>query len=326
MITAEPDLTLLSLDELKSEMARLPGLIPVGVDSSSGQLRWLDLASYHCYQGFFRDALAFYRALSTSEPAEMCSRLDVLAVPDLIPDTIAPTGFIFHAGRCGSTLLARVLARSRSNMVFSEASAHNQMWRLISAQDTLDLALYRSLLTGMGRQRLPSYRHHIIKLTSWNIVQSAFIQTAFPDAPALFLFREPGRLLESYGREQAPWMGIDTGIGLVWNTPEAAIEAFFEAAIARSGPRFRVLDYADLTPERLPLILQYLCVEVSPAELRQMTSEFLFDAKSAQPRPFQARPTRGDFPPSPSLVRLYEILLRQARLDWADTSGASGPA
>ena len=115
MITAGRILTLLSLDELKSELTRLPGLIPIGFDRSLRQLRWLDLSTYHCYQGFFRDALAFYRALSASEPAEMCSGLDVLAAPDLIPGAIAPTGFIFHAGRCGSTLLARVLARSRSN-------------------------------------------------------------------------------------------------------------------------------------------------------------------------------------------------------------------
>jgi hypothetical protein len=308
----------LSGTDLAGELRRLPGLIPVSINQTGPPLRWLDLGEYHCYQGFFRDALALHRALLGHDPETFFSGLEIL---DLTPDPeahILPTGLIFHAGRCGSTLLVRILARSRKNMVFSEAAAHNQIWPCIHQDNRSSHARYRNLLTTMGRRRLPAYANHLVKFTSWNIVKFSFIRSSLPTPPALFLFREPARLLESYKREVAPWIGTDTGIGNVWTSPEAAVESFFEAALAVRDPRFRVLEYTDLTPGSLPAILKYLGVSVSPAELTQMSLEFLLDAKNLRPQPFQVRAREPGAVPAPqALQNLYEALRERSRTDWA---------
>jgi hypothetical protein len=308
----------LSRTNLVSELHRLPGLIPVSIEPTERLLHWVDLGQYHCYQGFFRDALALHRALLAREPETFISEMEILDQNLDAEGYVPPTGLIFHAGRCGSTLLARVLARSRKNIVFSEAAAHNQIWRCIPEDNRYGYARYRNLLTAMGRRRLPSYANHLIKFTSWNIVKFPFIRSALPTPPALFLFREPVRLLESYKREVAPWMEKVTGIGNVWTSPEAAIKSFFEAALAVRDSRFRVLEYTDLTPGSLPEILHYLGGSVSPAELTQMSMEFRFDAKQLQPRPFQVRAREPGAGPVPQdLQNLYEALRERSRTDWA---------
>jgi hypothetical protein len=308
---------ILSRSHLAQELCRLPGLIPVSIDQTGRLLRWLDLGEYHCYQGFFRDALALHSALLGREPETFISGIEILDETPDPQDHIPPTGLIFHAGRCGSTLLARILARSRKNMVFSEAAAHNQIWPCIHEDNRSSHARYRNLLTAMGRRRLPTYANHLIKFTSWNIVKFPFIRSALPTPPALFLFREPARLLESYKREVPPWMGKDTGIGNVWTSPEAAIGSFFEAALAVRDPGFRVLEYTDLTPGSLASILRYLGISVSPAELTQMSTEFLFDAKQLHPKLFQVRAREPGAGPVPQdLQNLYEALRERSRTDW----------
>jgi len=309
--------TILSSADLALEINQRSGLIPVALDTASLEVTWFDLGEYHCYQGFFRDALRFCRALRKDEPATFRTSLDaLLSAGALMGDALPPSGFIFHAGRCGSTLLTRALARSRQNIVFGEASLHNQLWATLQNEGARAPELYRAVLTAMGRRRLASYQHHLIKFTSWTILKSPFIRATFPGVPAVFLFRDPERMLASYHREPAPWMGLPIGFGSVWHTPESAVEDFFRAGLETLAPCFRVLEYSDLTTANLPRILLHLGVECSPAELRQMTSEFLLDAKSAVPKPFESRP-QGPVQPVPEQIQsLYLQLRERAATDW----------
>ena len=95
----------------------------------------MDLDGYHCYEGFFHQSLVSYLSLLKANPPYRV-RTPVNILSDVqIPDAIHPTAFIFHAGRCGSTLLAKVLARSRANLVLSEVAAHNEVWRSLPNKD-----------------------------------------------------------------------------------------------------------------------------------------------------------------------------------------------
>jgi len=283
-----------SQQELEHELAVREGLIPANIDPAQSRIQWVDLEQYHCYRGLFQDSLNFWAALRGSNPDSFTSSLDVLDSLRIPPKSLAPTGFIFHAARCGSTLLAQVLARSRENMVFAEASPHNQIWRRADRSTTAgagsEAAAYRKLFLAMGRRRLPSYLSHIVKFTSFNILKFREIRDAFPGVPALFLFREPGAMLDSYRRASPSWMGRELWIGRTLATPETAIEAFFREALAIRDPDFRCLDYALLTPESMPSILTFLHLNPSPQELRLMSEAFLWDAKSGGiPRPFVPR-------------------------------------
>jgi len=273
---------------------------------------WQDLGSYHCYDGFFQDALAMYEGLSAGRPFGLTSTVNCLSSAELWKSGIAgeclqPSGFIFHAGRCGSTLLVKSLARSRRNLVFGEASAHNQVWAALPIDAEESTRTYRDLLTLMGRRRLPSYRAHIVKFTSFNIMQYRLIRSAFPQVPALFLYREPGAIIASCQRRAPGWLTREPVAGKRWQLAEDAIEEFFRSALLIDDADFRCLNYEDLSTEALPSILRFFGLEATRDELQLMSSEFGWDAKSGPaPKPFvRAAPV----PPGPErLTELYERL------------------
>jgi hypothetical protein len=292
--------------QLGLELKARPGLIPVRL--SAGEALWIDMDGYHCYEGFFHQSLTAYQGMARAKPQRFISTLDFLASADRPDDSIHPTGFIFHMGRCGSTLLAKVLARSRSHLVFSEAAPHNQIWRVLNDDPGRKIEMYRTLLLTMGRPRLPSYRAHIVKFTSFNIVNFELIRAAFPGVPALFLFRDPAQAIDSYRRRNPSWMGAELGIGKTWHTAEAAVEAFLDAALSIDDPDFRCLNYVHLTPDLLPAILRFFHLDPSTEEARLMASEFAWDSKSSS-RPRRFDPASGAIAAvSPRLSELYDRL------------------
>jgi hypothetical protein len=168
----------------------------------------------------------------------------------------------------------------------------------------------------MGRRRLPSYRAHIIKFTSFNILQFPFIRTAFPGVPAIFLFRDPDQVLDSYREGPPGWIGRRTEIGKTWDLAEAAVADFFQAALSIRDMHFRCMDYANLTPRVLPSLLEFLHVPVTGHEVRRMKTEFSWDAKGGiKPRLFAPAPRRYNV--SPARIRdLYCRLAARSVEDW----------
>jgi hypothetical protein len=287
------------------------------LDADRGEAHWLDLGAYHCYEGFFHRSLALHASLSRGTPRQFKSSLDFLAGATLLHNPLPPSGFIFHAGRCRSTLLAKALARSRAHQVFGEAAAHNQVWRVLSGSFGRNPQAYRNLLLWMGRRRVPAYRAHLIKFTSFNIVEFPFVRAAFPGVPAVFLFRTPEEILYSYHRASPAWMGRELGIGKIWHTPQAAIEDFFTAALGIRDSQFRCMDYADLTPDSLPSLLAYFNLSVSTEDLRQMQAEFRWDAKGPVGAARIAQdPGRAALPSGSGLHEYYEALIAHSRNAW----------
>lgn len=313
----------LAEQEFSAEHAARPGLIPVQLDAVRRTALWLDLNGYHCYDGSFRRALATYAAIRAggrhpSQPWQCRSSLDFLSSGAYTAGCMNPTGFIFHAGRCGSTLLAKAIARSQEHMVFGEGGPHNQIWRVVSGERASAPVLFRNLLLHMGRRRLPTYRAHIVKFTSFNILQFEIIRAAFPDVPALFLFRQPGQILASYERGAPGWMGRDTGIATIRHSAKEAVTDFFQAALL-AGRNLTCLDYADLTPETLPGILRVFHLDPPAADLEAMREEFNWDAKSNSVRAHRPAAVSGSEPAVPrALHALYEELSAR-KADFTDS-------
>jgi hypothetical protein len=304
--------------ELEGERSRRPGLIPVAFRSAQAELLWLDLDDFHCREGFFSESLALYAQQRGEARQGFLSSFEALFSPTAVDDCLPPNAFIFHAGRCGSTLLAKSLARSPGTILFSEAALHNQIWKVPEAQSP---EAYRRLILSMGRRRRPAHRFHAIKFTSFNILKYRLIREAFPEVPALFLYREPGAMLASYRQGAPGWMGRDAGVGEVWGSPEEAIGAFYRAALATEDSAFRTLDYGLLQPAALPAIVDFFGMDVPEEEVRDMAEEFGWDAKSGlTPKPF-LRPKR-EIPPAPAvLTSLYDALTRHLPLLSTRTPG-----
>jgi hypothetical protein len=125
---------------------------------------------------------------------------------------IAPTGFIFHVSRCGSTLLAHLLGRLDGALVLSEPGPVDS---LIRAGDRLSrsrrITLLRAMVGALGQARAPGQERLFVKFDAWNTLQHALIRDAFPETPWVFLYRDPVEVLVSALRQR----GVHTVPGLL---------------------------------------------------------------------------------------------------------------
>ncbi len=296
--------------DLIDELNRCPGLIPIEIDVERRHIHWMDLGQYHLYSGRYSKDLNLYHSLlpldtkvaKAGEPLLITTDLNVLASDNVLIDPIYPSGFIFHVGRCGSTLLSRVLARSRVNLVWGEAQPHNLISLLLTDdyqqplnKDSINLSIFRNLLLAMGRKRLATYQAYFIKFTTYSILDFDFIQCAFPDVPKIFIYRDPAAVLVSYIEGPASWLDIDSLLMHRFITGDQqndcnksdllsyfskSLSRFYKAAIATKADELRVLNYNQLTPKILPNILSFFQVKSTASELSMMQSQFQYYSKA----------------------------------------------
>lgn len=186
---------------------------------------WQYLGEVEFTEPFFQDTLRKYR----HQPVQ---RTALAALRDF-PGGIPPAAFIFHASRCGSTLLMQMLATLTGVRAISEPPAlDNLLARLISAPGDDDLPLLRGLLAAFGQPQ-SKVRHLFIKTDSWHIAALPLIQRAFPGVPCWFLHRDPAAILRSHQKERGSQMvpglmdlapfGIETTGIPVWDLDARAI-------------------------------------------------------------------------------------------------------
>ena len=150
-------------------------------------------------------------------PERFTSDMDVLDSADLVKNCLPPSGFIFHASRCGSTLLSKALASSRAHCVLSEPTPSNLIWTVLTnglhkpvSWNANSHRVYKHLTLAQGRRRLAGYNRYFIKFTSYNVLFFRYIHSVFPDVPAIFLYRSPAAILASYLASLPDW----------WRAPE----------------------------------------------------------------------------------------------------------
>jgi hypothetical protein len=318
----------------------------VAVDVEKGDLVWRDLGQFHSYEGFFSTSLKTFAELNRKinprwQPEEYRSSLDVLDSDEIVTDCIYPTGFIFHAGRCGSTLLLKSLAKSRRHLVIGEADVHNGIWSQYTRDWTSppepnenNIRQYRRLILATGRRRLATHQSYFVKFTSFNILMLEFIRRAFPDVPALFLYRTPPDILSSFNRTAPKWAdifsnsmrsyisGTDSGKMCILSRADFyqnALRNFLSAAVKAEATGLSYLNYESLSPSNLPLVLRHFNVETVPEDLAKMQAQFEYDAKTEYSlRRFnesgieihRTRPMDVTFAAGNEALRLYEYMTR----------------
>jgi len=82
-----------------------------------------------------------------------------------------PTGFVFHESRCGSTLVANILAafNPKESRVYSESAPPSQAAQLFNMNDLENsIQLLRDVIYMMGRSNDPDERNLFFKIQSIN--------------------------------------------------------------------------------------------------------------------------------------------------------------
>lgn len=210
--------------------------------------------------------------------------------------SLPPAGLIFHMSRCGSTLVAQMLAALPRNIVISEAAPIDALVQLCRTAPHL-LAqthgvLLRAIVAAYGRQRSGGERHLFLKLDCWHALALPEFRQAFPDTPWIFLYRDPVEVLVSHVRQRGAQMvptitppqlyGIDDFEGVPNEDYCARVLAIIcEAAVTHLGDQSGLaVNYRELPGALRARILPHFGIDYSADDDDMITKAARQDAKA----------------------------------------------
>ncbi len=256
------------------------------------------------------------------EPAEVnqahVSPLESLPMCDAGEARRLPVQFIFHTSRCGSTLISQLLACQKSNLLISEPSSLNQLLGVsLDIGRKRRISLLRRLVKAYSDVRLPEEKKLIFKCTSWNVLDLDLITEAFPNAPWVFLHRDPLSVIASnHCGKPSSAEDMDFILRRVSSLPglpasglnqieqlSCLLSGYYKKVLNHLSNRpssklGRVIDYADIAAATPKLIMSKLGMPMTREEEVRMEKRRLFYSKDPQVRFEGTHKTRvaKDFP------------------------------
>lgn len=142
--------------------------------------------------------------------------LPALAQRVAMEPVLPVTALIFHCSRCGSTLLARLLAADPGNRVFAEPEALQKFLTAHAAalRRGERLQELRTFVQAFGTSPLPGERGLVLKLTSRSLLYLPALRAALPQASFVYLFRDPVEVVASLHNRPPPFLHDDQRAGL----------------------------------------------------------------------------------------------------------------
>lgn len=175
--------------------------------------RWLYLADQPLNAPFFGDT----QQQCLSHPFDSGARAVESSLDGLIDmaqtvSAVAPSAFIFHVSRCGSTLLSQLLSLNKRHIVLSEVPLLDTLLRLSheTGADQPDRA-FQATLRLLSHKRTDRETHIFIKTDSWHILAYETIRRLYPTTPFILLYRTPDAVI----RSQRNRRGIQAIPGLI---------------------------------------------------------------------------------------------------------------
>ena len=273
--------------------------LPVAIVPAGAELGvdWAHFAGEPLTEPFFEDSLRQARALPLNRLLKLRTPLSALAAT-VGDDPAVPDGFIFHLSRCGSTLVSQMLAADPRNTVLSEALPIESIVQLAESNPGVPieerLRLLRAIVGALGRDRIGSRRHFVVKLDSWHVFALPLFRLAFPNTPWVFLYRDPVEILVSHARMP----GMQTVAGVLphdpYGIPDGAtmpIEEYSARALGRTAEAAvehfalgggMVINYAALPQAVEDRILPHFGIIPDAAERAAMAAAAGRDAKAPQ--------------------------------------------
>lgn len=183
------------------ERLNLEGWLPIRIWLQAGewQVDWCWFGDTPLHQPFFREAVDEALRLPFNQAFRRQTPLAVLGDWQVESPGLAPSAFIFHASRCGSTLISQMLARLDNHIVISEPPPLDALLRSDLPAAARRVAI-EGLLSAYGQRRCGSEQRLVIKLDAWNIAELPLLRECFPDTPWLFLYRDPLEIAVSHMR------------------------------------------------------------------------------------------------------------------------------
>lgn len=282
-----------------------PGLVPVAIDpNANGRVYFADIGDTPLLEWkyiYTIERLAQENAIGETFSTD----LEILQRDDLTEDCLSPMGLIFHVSRCGSTLFTKALARSPRNLVIIQGGPlQNGFWAAITNHwqhppevNELNIQMLRNLIKLMARRRRPEYERCILKMISWNIIYLDLICAAFPDASALYLYRNPVEVIANVLQETTAVLcakgdllaGELTGLSPHDTAEMSNVEYlahcyahYFDVALKKSEDTgLQLVNYEQLKHSEAfaHILAQGLNLKPDDLELKKMRKQYLYYSK-----------------------------------------------
>ncbi|TVT79329.1 sulfotransferase family protein [Pseudomonas sp. H3(2019)] len=183
------------------EHLNLDGWLPIRIWQQAGEWRvdWCWFGDQPLHQPFFRDSVDEALRLPFNQAFRRQTPLSTLSDWQTISPGLAPSAFIFHASRCGSTLISQMLAQLDNHIVISEPPPLDALLRSALPPAERNAAIL-GLLSAYGQPRRGVEQRLVIKLDAWNIGELKRLRACFPDTPWLFVYRDPLEIAVSHLR------------------------------------------------------------------------------------------------------------------------------
>lgn len=212
------------------------------VPGAEWRVSWLTADEERYTEPFFDDTLRRLRRRPENRgrdlPTTPLSELAEIHGPE--PDAI-----VFHVSRCGSTLLAQMLAALPHHTVLAEPPLADEILRLprvrLETTESERIAWLRGAIAALARPHAATSRRLFVKLDCWHIFELPLVRRAFPRTPLLFLHRHPLEVLASLLRQPSLTLVRDTVLPEQLALPRAERDALspVEHAAAILGAFFR---------------------------------------------------------------------------------------
>jgi hypothetical protein len=241
-----------------------------------------------------------------------------------------PSGFIHHMSRCGSTLVAQMLAADPAHVVLSEPEPLDAVLRWAIGSDAPiapQVAAVRAVVAALGRGRTGA-SPLFVKLDSWHTAALPLLRAAFPRTPWIFLYRNPVEVLVSQMRQRGPHtlagalpsdlVGLADGETIDPECYVARVVARFSQAVlehwALGGGM--LVDYAELPAAVTERIAPHFGLTLGARERAAMAAAALPDAK-ARDLPFVSDVAEKRQAASPAIHAAAQAIIGPAydRLD-----------
>jgi len=209
------------------------------------QVEWCHFGAEPLRDPFFQDSVTRAMRRPVNQLLRHRTPIEALGRRRARFPGLRPRGFVFHTSRCGSTLVAQMLAAIRGSVVLSEAPPLDAA---LGTRDAAGVAVpdvqraewLRWMLAALSQPRVPGDRDVFVKFDAWHSVHLPLIRRTFPDVPWVFLYRDPREVLASQLRQAGGFLvpGVLDRVG---------------------GPRVAEAQPGDTVGTRIASLLQETC-------------------------------------------------------------------
>lgn len=177
--------------------------VRLGKDFDNNLCRWIYFADTPFKDPFFEESWG--RVMShefNSKAFKVWSSLNMIGQWSDKIESIPPKAIIFHASRCGSTLLAQLLGLNNQHISLAEVPFFDDLLRhyfLAQKEQKKELLQHlKSSIHFYGQKRIGAEAHLFIKTDSWHFFFWKAYRQLYPVVPFALLYRHPLEIFLSH--------------------------------------------------------------------------------------------------------------------------------